>query len=133
MPNRPLHFYLVDDNDIDLAVNAKLIRLLGIPCEVSPFRNCAEFLKAIEGSVIENSQERLILLIDIQMPVMSGFECVDHLTKFKSETLQKFQIFMLSANIDKEQIDQASLFPCIHKLLEKPLDVFQLKQLVSSI
>lgn len=133
MSNRPLHFYLIDDNDIDLAVNSKLIQLSGVPCKVSTFRNCKEFLEAIERGVIDNSQEKRILLIDIQMPVMSGFECVQHLIRFKHDALTKFQVFMLSANIDKEQIDQASKFTCIHKLLEKPLDVFQLKQLVSSL
>jgi len=131
MPNRPLHFYLVDDNDIDLAVNTKLIQLSGLPCEVSPFRNCSDFLKAIDGGILENTQEKRILLIDIQMPVMSGFDCIEYLTKYKPDAIQQIQIFMLSANIDKEQIDQASQFPCIQRLLEKPLDAFQLKQLVT--
>lgn len=133
MPNRPLHFYLIDDNDIDLAVNTKLIQLSGVPCEVSPYRNCADFLKAIDGGVLENPQVKRILLIDIQMPVMSGFQCVDHLMKFQPEAIRQIQIFMLSANIDKEQIDMAAQFPCINRLLEKPLDAFQLKQLVTSL
>jgi CheY-like chemotaxis protein len=132
MNNTPLQFFLVDDNDIDLAVNAKLIQLSGIPCEVNPFRNCAEFIKAIDSGVLDNPKRMQVLLLDIQMPVMGGFEFVDYLTKTKPEVLDHIQIFMLSANIDKEQIDQAAQYPCINKLLEKPLDSYQLKILVSS-
>ena len=133
MPNKPLQFFLVDDNDIDLAVNTKLIQLSGIPCEVSPYRNCSEFLKAIEDGLINNKERMKILLLDIQMPVMSGFEFVEHLIKNLPDVISQLQIFMLSANIDREQIDEASKYPCINKLLEKPLDAYQLKQLVSSL
>lgn len=133
MPNKPLQFYLVDDNDIDLAVNTKLIQLSGIPCEVRPFRNCHDFLSVIDSGLLDNYQRMQILLLDIQMPVMGGFELVDHLVTSKAAIISQVQIFMLSANIDREQIDQASKYPCINRLLEKPLDAYQLKQLISSL
>jgi response regulator RpfG family c-di-GMP phosphodiesterase len=133
MPNTQIQFYLIDDNDIDLSVNTKLIQLSGLPCVVKPFRNCSDFQSAVVDGLLQSSVKLRVLLIDIQMPTMGGFEFLEHLMKTQPDILPYFHVFMLSANIDREEIDKASKFSFIHKLLEKPLDAYQLKQLVSKL
>ena len=133
MSNTWIQFYLIDDNDIDLSVNTKLIQLSGLPCVVNPFRNCSDFQSALEGGLLESRGDLRVLLLDIQMPAMGGFEFLEHIMKTQPDILPHFHVFMLSANIDREEIVEASKFPFIHKLLEKPLDSYQLKQLVSKL
>lgn len=74
-------FHLVDDNDIDIAVNTKLLQLSGISPHIHSYNNAARFLQSIQTNQELFTTKDHILLLDIMMPGMNGFECLDELTQ----------------------------------------------------
>jgi CheY-like chemotaxis protein len=131
MSEKPLRVFLVDDNDIDLAVNTKLLKLARVAGEILSFQQAGIFLETIQ--LDENLQQyQNILLLDIMMPGISGFDCMEQFAKLSDRITSTFKVFMLSSSIDRNDIRKAGETPFVIRVLEKPLDTYLLKSLIGA-
>lgn len=97
------------------------------------FLNIAKFAlnKAIPNARIEmvyNGEEAIktlqqtdpdVIFVDINMPVMGGWEFLDHL--FQDNKKPLFKIFIVTSSIDPNDKSKASIYPNINGFIEKPL------------
>jgi len=127
-----LNILLVDDNDIDIAVNTKLLKLAEFTENIYSFTTCKSLLEFIDHSagLVKKTN---VLLLDIMMPSMNGFECVDKFSELPDLVKNTFHIYMLSSSIDRNDIRRAEDSRFVKKVLEKPLDIYQLKRLLDEI
>ena len=141
MPSPP-EFWIVDDNEIDRVVNGRLIEaaLGGV---VRKFKDGPAFLEALMAvsGVEENDMEpgsamaegRLVVLLDILMPGMDGFGVLERMESLPTSALAGMTVFMLSATLDRNDLERAEGHPVVEALLPKPLDVHQLRDWVDQI
>lgn len=118
-------FLLVDDSLLDLFIHKKLISISDLAESITTFNSGEEALQFLQekGSDFEDS----VMLLDLQMPGMNGFEVVDAIALMSEHIKQKLRIFILSSSVDQGDIDRATNSPYIEEMLPKPVDVSQLK------
>lgn len=120
-----LNFFLIDDSAFDLFIYEKLLIKSGITSSVKTFNSARDALKFLVEQA-DNLPETIILL-DLQMPDMNGFEFIDEFDQLSDAIRQKFKIFMLSSTIDTRDIEKAKASRHIIDLLPKPLEISFLK------
>lgn len=132
--NRQLHFILVDDNEIDLFLHERLIRLQGISTDVVSFLNVSQALSHLEAfqDDLYNYPETVILL-DLQMPEMDGFDFLDQFGKMPEEMLIKTKILIISSSLDFGDLSRSHAHHMIEKSLKKPLNAEDLKMALDEI
>ncbi|MFZ4786416.1 MAG: response regulator [Flavobacteriales bacterium] len=130
---RKLVLHLVDDNDIDIAVNTKLLQLAQIGDETVTYNSGVLFLEKLEKERATFIEQDNVVLMDIMMPGLTGFETMLKFAELDEETKSAFNVFMLSSSIDRNDIRKAEGTPYVHRILEKPLDVYLLKKLLEEL
>lgn len=91
---------VIDDDEINLLV-AKTILEKKLPCTVIAAGN------GIEGLAILEQQPICVLLLDIDMPGMDGFETLERIRE--REDLKELPVIMLTAAADKETVIKVAM------------------------
>lgn len=123
-------FILIDDSAFDLFIYEKLILKSGIGKSVRPFNSAQDALEFLmkEGDNLPHT----VILLDLQMPGMNGFEFVEQFDSLPESIQNKIRIYMLSSTIDTRDIDKANASSHIIELLSKPLEVTLLRNILIS-
>lgn len=122
-------FLLIEDNLIDQLITTKLLKntfgnySFNI---VSDGKEGMDWLYKFNYT----SNDQLIILLDIKMPKMDGFEFLMHYDVLPDELKKKTQIFMLSSTLDPNDLKRADENCYVKKLFSKPLSVIQFKEMV---
>ncbi|KAK7337962.1 hypothetical protein VNO77_18556 [Canavalia gladiata] len=107
-----LNIVLADDDDVNRTVTKKLLEKLG--CQVTAVSSGFECLGAISAS--GNSFK--IILLDLHMPEMDGFEVARRIRKFQSRNWPLIIAFTASA---EERIKERCLQVGMNGLIRKPI------------
>lgn len=89
--------FLVDDDELQLTVNAEYLRKVGITSETCTTPR--EALSSLEKGEYD------IVLSDIQMPEMDGFELVQQIRQSTVEKIKGIPVIALSARADMQEED----------------------------
>jgi CheY-like chemotaxis protein len=125
-----LNVLLVDDNDIDVVVNTKLLRLANLTEHISAFSDGESAIQYMVDNMNDLKGHLNVLLLDIQMPGADGFKVLSDYQNLPDDFKSSCKVFMLSSSIDRNDIERAENIPDIIKVLEKPLDVYLLRRLI---
>jgi CheY-like chemotaxis protein len=128
MQSKP-SFFLIDDSKIDLFITKKFLQRHRVSDAIRLFENPKEALAAIESK--ENLPD--IILLDIKMPELDGFEFVDKIAKVFASSPHDFKVIMLSSTLDFRDEERAQSHPIVFKLLEKPLNMEDLQVILHQL
>jgi len=130
MLNKNGKVMLVDDNDIDLKINSKIITLSNLFSEIILCQSGEEGIDYIEKHLNDENLLPSFILLDIQMPEMDGFEFLEIYKKFPKTFIDSCRIAILSSTLDFGDIKKAEANPYVIKLLKKPLYPKELEELL---
>jgi len=113
---------LIDDNEIDNIINEKIIEANSFADNILVFQTGQEALDFLNSN--QNDEEILpeIVFLDINMPIMDGFQFLEDFENFSETVLEKCKIIMLSSSISPKDIDRAASSKYVKKYLNKPLN-----------
>lgn len=121
---------LIDDNKIDLFIYSELIKQINIAHTVSQYSFATEALKFLKEN--DTAEWPDLILLDIHMPIMNGFDFLDSYVILPESCRQKCNIIVVSSSLDTGDKLKATEHSEVIQLLEKPLDTDRLKSLLES-
>ena len=118
-------FLVIDDDDINNHICTKTIELIFPKADIQSFTNPQSGLDYMRSK----GKGETILFLDINMPVLSGWDVLNRFKDFPEEIKQLYTTYILSSSVAVEDRNKAEENPLVSGFIEKPLTVFQLKQL----
>lgn len=113
-----LNFIVIDDSKLDCFIAEKIIKNTGKAEQVNVFQQATEALSFIQTA---SGQSSTIVFVDIQMPVMNGFEFVENFEKLADDIKGNYSIYMLSSSINENDIAKVKGYSSVKHFLNKPL------------
>jgi CheY-like chemotaxis protein len=113
-----IRILLVEDNKINQLITEKTITKKGYRCDVAN--------NGFEACNMVGENDYSLILMDIMMPVMDGFEASDYISKFKPE-IPIVALTAISEDVNKELFSASK----ISKVLSKPVNVEELYKTIS--
>ena len=121
MLNRQRKIMLIDDNEVDLKINSKIITISKLFDEIILCKSGEEGLSYLNRHIENEKDLPDFILLDIQMPEMDGFEFLEVFKMFPKPLKDKCLIAILSSTLDFGDIKRAEASRYVVKLLRKPL------------
>jgi len=123
MTNRAKQFLIVDDDPQNNFISKmELKKYLG-EVEVTDFVIPEKGLEYIQTKFSENpTGHKTTLLLDLNMPSMTGWEFLEIFKSFAEPIRRQFDIYILSSSIDPKDIERAKQNPHVIDFIEKPLN-----------
>lgn len=112
---------VIDDNQIDLYIATKLLKNNHFANEILTYNAAMKALHYLK----EHSQQReslpQVILVDIYMPEMSGFEFMEAYEKLPETFKRDCKVYIVSSSIDSKDIIRANEDKNVIAFREKPL------------
>lgn len=128
-----LNFIVIDDSKLDCFIAEKIIRNTGKSDAVQSFIQAADALEYIKNAGIQNGTNKTIVLVDIQMPVMNGFEFVEAFEKFPEDITSQYILYVLSSSINENDLNRARYHASVKDFLNKPLTSQVLTDVIAAV
>jgi len=120
--NNVTNFVIIDDdainNKICKAVLSKLLDDVSIITFLDPIKGYAHIVTEYSRT---DHDEKCVLLLDLNMPVMNGWQFLELFDKQEDALKGRVKIFILSSSVDKRDIERADKDKNVTNYLIKPL------------
>jgi CheY-like chemotaxis protein len=122
--------YVVDDDPLYIFSMKKVLKLTEFCNEAKFFKNGQEAL----DDLIPQLEEGIlpdIMFLDISMPLMNGWELLDHLVKYPRA--REMKIFIVSSSIDPYDTGKSSSYHIVTDYIYKPITIEKMKELKATL
>jgi signal transduction histidine kinase/ActR/RegA family two-component response regulator len=124
---KPKRLLLVEDNALNQEIASEILSDYGFLIEIAN-----DGSEAVEKMQSANPGDYDIILMDIQMPVMNGYEATKKIRMLENPRLASIPIIAMTANAFEE--DKKKAFHAgMNDFISKPIDVDHLLGVISSI
>ena len=125
---------LIDDDRVSTLISSKFLVVAGLKDyvkEIISYNDPTEALEFLFAANACSEEEFYWILLDINMPEISGWDLLDILTKKK--LYKNVKVIMLTSSISKEDKSKAATYNFVHGYLSKPLDKFKCEEIIQLI
>ena len=128
--------WVIDDDAIYQIIISKTIERSKMFSSITSFKNGKEALDTL-NNVVNNTQENIkilpdIILLDINMPVMDGWEFMEKMSLIKSKFKKGITVYIVSSSIAVEDKNKSKTYKDILGYLSKPITVNDLILIASN-
>lgn len=115
---------LIDDNEIDNLINQKMIESASITKNIylhTGAKSAIEFLRNVEQLDVVDQILPDIIFLDIDMPLMDGFQFLEEFERMSAVIKKKCKIVMLTSSINPQDFSRSKNYENVKLYLNKPL------------
>jgi CheY-like chemotaxis protein len=121
---------IIDNDPIYRTISQKIIEKLDLAETIFVEKNGYTAIDFINNVLATKSKLPEIIFLDIEMPVMNGWEFMDEYCKIENTLLTGIEIYIVSSSISQTDKDKAKSYAEIKDFISKPLTIENLKTIL---
>ncbi|XZF14788.1 response regulator [Chitinophagaceae bacterium MMS25-I14] len=123
--------FLIDDDAVINFMHKKILSRENICTDILLFSNAEAALNEIIDNPIDMGTDRNLILLDINMPGMDGWDFLDEFEKQDRAVQSTYNIIMLTSSISVDDIEKSKTYKTVQGFISKPLTAEKLQKELS--
>lgn len=123
--------YNIDDDQISNFLTERVLEEAGFATEVRSFVSAEAALSYIKQDCEANLPE--VIFLDLNMPMMNGWQFLDALEPYKDELLGKCHIYILTSSLDTSDTARSAEYELVSGFIHKPLTLEDVQVILAEI
>jgi CheY-like chemotaxis protein len=111
--------FLIDDDDVFVFLTKKIIERSGANVLLSVFSNGQEGIEYIKGIAAEEDLLPDVILLDLNMPVMDGWEFLNAYQEL--ELAKNIALYIVTSSISPYEVERAKHIKEVQEFIVKPI------------
>ncbi|MDR9457414.1 MAG: response regulator [Salegentibacter sp.] len=111
-----LKILIIDDDEVVVFIQKKLLAKNEISNNPMVFKSVSPALDFIAS---EDGNKEFLILLDINMPGMNGWDFLEELSKKPDK--DRFHVIMVTSSVEQRDKEKASKYSMVREFLEKPI------------
>jgi CheY-like chemotaxis protein len=128
---RAFNFIVIDDDYVNNLICSSLLRAIYPQSDLKTFLKPEEGLAYIASLAAAGSTDDVIMLLDINMPTLTGWDVLEQFEEYPAALKAHFRIYILSSSIAREDKRKAREWTMVAGFIEKPLTIEAVRKLLS--
>ncbi|MFT4152221.1 response regulator [Parafilimonas sp.] len=129
----PKRILVVDDDPIFRLIAKKLLDKTGENLDITFKENGFEAITFLKQVIKENKTAPDLILLDIGLPILNGWEFMEEFIKIPQEATQHIQIYIVSSSAEPEDRSRSKSYPHVKAYVPKPLSIDIVKDILQSL
>lgn len=126
------NLYLVDDDDIYVFLTRKIIEETQLTEHIEVFNNGQDVLDYLKN-INDDAMLPEIILLDLFMPVMDGWEFLEEFAMLKPKLNRKITIYVTSSSISPHDMQRAKNISDVTDYVIKPINKERFVELIKNM
>lgn len=123
--------YIIDDDPIFIFAAKRVLKSSNLCDNFAVYNNGLEALNSIKPCVSSDDELPDVIFLDINMPIMDGWQFLDEFIKLKFNKL--ITVYIVSSSVDPADIKKSKSYSVIDDFLVKPLKKTTLHKAVKQV
>jgi len=122
--NTEFSFIIIDDGELDRFLTRKFLELTYEDVSIRSFQDAQHALDIIRMTPGGDDLNQTIILLDLQMPMMNGFQFVEEFEKLPSEVQKNYKVVVqtiLTSKNDPNDIAAILAYKAVNNVIQKPI------------
>lgn len=131
MLDKKINLLVIDDDDINIFIIKKIVEKTGYNIDMTAKSNGQLAIDFLKETLAQGNSLPDLILIDINMPVMNGWEFVE---AYKSLGItQSIDLYILSSSVYENDIEKTKSYTNVKGFISKPLSMERLIELLKEL
>lgn len=101
--------------------------------DILVFNNGPEALDEFYSLTDAGKELPSVIFLDLNMPIMSGWEFLEQFTKIKNHNENKVLVYIISASVDPRNLEKVGNYEIVHNYLLKPFSSKDIEKILEDI
>ena len=125
--------FIIDDDKLYQFGMKRMLHHLTIETEIVQFYNGLQAIEYLQENKDKKNQLPDIIFLDINMPVMNGWQFLDSFVKLHLHPEKRITIYMVTSSVDNAEILKAASYKEIKNYIIKPISIGSLKEVFNNM
>jgi len=120
---------IIDDDSIYVNLIKKIIETKKLCDNLLIFNDGKDGIDYFESLLQNFTKDNIpeVILLDINMPIMDGWEFIERFTKIKNKFHRQITLYVVSSSINVTDVDKAKSLSSVENYLVKPVNIDELE------
>lgn len=118
---KKINFIIIDDDPINNKLCRHIIKNAINDAGIIDFTYPTKAVEHVQTITDYNNSQNTVILLDLNMPIISGWDFLELFSQMSEEIRDKYKIFILSSSIDERDVERANEEKYVSGFISKPL------------